>query len=140
MDLFDIIGPVMVGPSSSHTIGPERAARRFRERYPEAESFQVNPTCGDEIRLRVHLDVTGTAPMIEKVSWEGIGCSISQASASVLTDLVRQAGAEVVGAGVVIEKAFQPGGQRLRADGVRVESLARIQSMTEETGVVFCED
>ena len=57
-----------------------------------AESFQVNPTCGDEIRLRVHLDVTGTAPMIEKVSWEGIGCSISQASASVLTDLVRQVG------------------------------------------------
>lgn len=57
-----------------------------------------------------------------------------------LTDLVRQAGAEVVGAGVVIEKAFQPGGQRLRADRVRVEALARIQSMTEETGVVFCED
>ena len=57
-----------------------------------AESFQVNPTCGDEIRLRVHLDVTGTAPMIEKVSWEGMGCSISQASASVLTDLVRGVG------------------------------------------------
>lgn len=56
-----------------------------------------------------------------------------------LTDLVRQAGAEVVGAGVVIEKAFQPGGQRLRTDGVRVESLARIQSMSEETGVVFCD-
>ena len=56
------------------------------------ESFQVNPTCGDEIRLRVHLDVTGAAPMIEKISWEGIGCSISQASASVLTDLVRQVG------------------------------------------------
>ena len=43
------------------------------------------------------------------------------------------------GAGVVIEKAFQPGGQRLRTDGVRVESLARIQSMSEETGVVFCD-
>ena len=56
-----------------------------------------------------------------------------------LTDLARQAGAEVVGAGVVIEKAFQPGGQRLRTDGVRVESLARIQSMSEETGVVFCD-
>lgn len=55
-----------------------------------AESFQVNPTCGDEIRLRVHLDTTGPAPMIEKVSWEGVGCSISQASASVLADQVRQ--------------------------------------------------
>lgn len=55
---------------------------------PSGESFQVNPTCGDEIRLRVHLDVTGPAPLIEQVSWEGMGCSISQASASVLSDLV----------------------------------------------------
>src|SRR5699024_6662203 len=56
------------------------------------ESFHVNPTCGDEIRLRVHLDVTGPAPETEKVSWEGMGCSISQASASVLTDRVRGVG------------------------------------------------
>ena len=55
-----------------------------------AESFEVNPTCGDEIRLRVHLDTAGTAPVITQVSWEGVGCSISQASASVLSDLVRQ--------------------------------------------------
>lgn len=56
-----------------------------------------------------------------------------------LTDLVRQAGAEVVGAGVVIEKAFQPGGQRLRTDGVPGGIPGRIQSMSEETGVVFCD-
>ena len=45
----------------------------------------------------------------------------------------------MVGAGIVIEKAFQSGGELLRKEGVRVESLARIQSMSEETGVVFCE-
>ena len=54
-----------------------------------------------------------------------------------LMELVRQAGATVVGAGICIEKAFQPGGDMLRAKGVRVESLARVQSMSEETGVQF---
>ena len=54
-----------------------------------------------------------------------------------LMDLVHQAGAQVVGAGICVEKAFQPGGDMLRAKGVRVESLARIQSMSEETGVQF---
>ena len=56
-----------------------------------------------------------------------------------LINLVQDAGATLVGAGICVEKAFQPGGQRLRTDGVRVESLARIQSMSEETGVVFCD-
>lgn len=54
-----------------------------------------------------------------------------------LIDLVNQAGARLAGAGIVIEKAFQPGGDRLRAKGVRVESLARVKSMSEETGVEF---
>lgn len=56
-----------------------------------------------------------------------------------LIDIVLQAGAEVVGAGIVIEKAFQPGGERIRGRGIRVESLARVREMSEETGVVFCD-
>lgn len=55
-----------------------------------------------------------------------------------LIKLVRDAGATLVGAGIVIEKAFQPGGDMIRAQGVRVESLARIQSMNETDGVTFC--
>ena len=47
-------------------------------------------------------------------------------------------GATVVGAGIAVEKAFQPGGARIRARGYRVESLARVQSMDPETGIVFC--
>ena len=43
-----------------------------------------------------------------------------------LIDIVRQSGATLVGCGIAIEKAFQPGGQRLRDMGVRVESLARV--------------
>ena len=56
-----------------------------------------------------------------------------------LIDIVRQAGATLVGAGIVIEKAFQPGGERLRAKGIRVESLARIASMSEEEGITFAD-
>ena len=54
-----------------------------------------------------------------------------------LAALVEQSGAQLVGAGIVIEKAFQPGGDRLRQQGLRIESLARIKSMSEETGVEF---
>jgi nitrogen fixation protein NifU and related proteins len=50
----------------------------------EAQVHHLNPTCGDEITLRVHLDGTTVAD----VSYDSEGCSISQASASVLTDLV----------------------------------------------------
>ena len=55
-----------------------------------------------------------------------------------LIDLVRESGAELVGAGIAVEKAFQPGGDRVRAMGVRVESLARVSSMSVEHGVTFC--
>jgi len=56
-----------------------------------------------------------------------------------LIKLVQDAGASVIGAGIVIEKAFQPGGDMLRSQGIRIESLARVQSMSEETGVVFAD-
>ena len=54
-----------------------------------------------------------------------------------MIDLVRQSGAEVAGAGIAIEKAFQPGGDRIRAAGVRVESLARVAEMDPENGIRF---
>lgn len=46
-----------------------------------------------------------------------------------LLDIVNQAGANVVGVGIVIEKGFQKGGQELREQGIRVESLANIKSL-----------
>jgi len=54
-----------------------------------------------------------------------------------LASIVSQSGAELVGAGIVIEKAFQPGGDNLRASGMRVESLARVASMSETDGITF---
>lgn len=57
-----------------------------------------------------------------------------------LISLIESAGASVVGAGIVIEKAYQPGGDLIRSMGIRVESLARIASMTVEDGVKFVEE
>lgn len=58
-----------------------------------------------------------------------------------LSDLVTMSGAELVGAGIVIEKGFQPGGDELRRRGIRVESLAIIESMDDKTGeIVFREE
>ena len=61
--------------------------RGLRDPY-QAEVHHINPTCGDEITLRVNLKGEGTDAEIVDVSYDGQGCSISQASASVLTDLV----------------------------------------------------
>jgi nitrogen fixation NifU-like protein len=50
----------------------------------DAQVHHVNPSCGDEITLNVTLD----GDLIKSVTWEGVGCSISQASVSIMTDLV----------------------------------------------------
>mgnify|MGYP000595202139 FL=1 len=56
-----------------------------------------------------------------------------------LSQLIHDAGAELVGAGIAIEKGFQRGGDLLRGKGIRVESLAIIDHMDEETGITFRE-
>ena len=56
-----------------------------------------------------------------------------------LISIVSQAGSELVGCGIVIEKAYQPGGELIRSQGVRVESLARVKSMSVKNGIEFCE-
>ncbi len=61
------------------------------------------------------------------------GCALNG-----LIELIKSAGAQIVGAGIVIEKAFQQGGDLIRSEGVRVESLARIESMTNDGKITFC--
>ena len=89
-----------------HSRSPHHAG--LREPF-DAQVHQVNPTCGDEVTLRVSLsgddavgdgadgngsvdggvrDVSAAGPTIRDVSYEALGCSISQASTSVLTDLL----------------------------------------------------
>ena len=53
-----------------------------------------------------------------------------------LMDLVRQGGATLCGIGIAIEKGFQPGGDRFRAQGLRLESLAIVEAMDGESGTI----
>lgn len=57
--------------------------RGLREPF-QAQVHHVNPTCGDEIDLRVHLEDDNGVMRVADVSYAGQGCSISQASASVM--------------------------------------------------------
>jgi nitrogen fixation NifU-like protein len=61
--------------------------RGLREPF-DAEAHHVNPTCGDEVKLRVKLSGDGPEATVEDVSYDALGCSISQAATSMLTDLV----------------------------------------------------
>jgi nitrogen fixation NifU-like protein len=54
----------------------------------DAQVQHVNPTCGDEVTLRVALKDSGGEPALADVSYDSLGCSISQASASVMADMV----------------------------------------------------
>jgi nitrogen fixation protein NifU and related proteins len=54
----------------------------------DAEVQHVNPVCGDEVTLRVVVEDSEAGPVVADVSYDALGCSISQASASMLTDLL----------------------------------------------------
>ena len=69
----------------------------------DAEVHHVNPVCGDEVTLRVTLKDVGGEAMVEDVSYDTLGCSISQASASVMSDLVI---GKPVGEAMTISQAF----------------------------------
>ncbi|MBQ0906284.1 Fe-S cluster assembly sulfur transfer protein SufU [Micromonospora sp. U21] len=64
-----------------------------------AEAHHVNPTCGDEVTVRVATD----GAVLHDISYDGMGCSISQASASVLHELLR---GRVAGEAFVVHEAF----------------------------------
>ncbi len=63
------------------------------------------------------------------------GCALAG-----LIDLVKSAGASIEGIGIVVEKGFQKGGDLIRSKGVRLESLAIIEGMNDETGEIFFRD
>ena len=54
----------------------------------DTEVHHVNPVCGDEVTLRVTLKDVDGEPVVEDISYDALGCSISQASASVMSDLM----------------------------------------------------
>ena len=91
----------------------------------DAEVHHVNPVCGDEVTLRVSLKDVNGEPVVEDVSYDSLGCSISQASASVMSDLVI---GKPVDEAMTISQAFlelmQSKGSRMEgADGAPDEDV-----------------
>jgi nitrogen fixation NifU-like protein len=84
----------------------------------DAEVHHVNPTCGDEVTLRVHL----VGDTIADVSYEGMGCSISQASVSAMYDLViGKSVPEALGTGEHFMRLMQSKGDAAVADELEEE-------------------
>ncbi len=67
----------------------------------DAQVHHVNPSCGDEVTLGVKLD----GDKVESITWEGVGCSISQASTSILSDLLT--GKTLAEAGAISEEFLE---------------------------------
>ncbi|MCA0336010.1 MAG: SUF system NifU family Fe-S cluster assembly protein [Actinobacteria bacterium] len=97
----------------------------------DAEVHHVNPTCGDEITLRVHVSGEGDERSIEDISYDSMGCSISVASASILAE-------EVTGRpldealntwaamrAMLTSKGEDPGDEELIGDGVALSGVAK---------------
>ncbi|PWJ47478.1 nitrogen fixation protein NifU [Quadrisphaera granulorum] len=99
-----------------------------------ATSHQRNPICGDEITLRVTLD----GEVVSDIAWEGLGCSISQASASMLTDLARgTTTAELAQLTEGFREAMRSKGQ-LPLDEERYGDAAALSGVSKFTARVKC--
>ena len=93
----------------------------------EIKVHHVNPNCGDEITLS--LEVQGG--VIENLVWDGVGCSISQASASIMSDLV--SGKSVAEAGIALDQFTQlmqskgaiTGDEEVLEDGIALAGVSK---------------
>ncbi|GIT79392.1 putative SUF system FeS assembly protein [Leifsonia sp. LS1] len=93
-----------------------------------ASSHQLNPTCGDEVTVGVH---TGADGRVAAISWEGHGCSISTASASLLSDLVHDVDRAQLGEAVAAfrelmhSKGTLEGDDELLGDAVALAGVSK---------------
>jgi nitrogen fixation NifU-like protein len=93
----------------------------------DAQVHHINPSCGDEITLNVTLD----GQIVKSVSWDGVGCSISQASVSILTDLL--IGKDLTQAQVIADsfmhlmqsKGTEKGDENLLEDAVALAGVSQ---------------
>ena len=97
----------------------------------QAEVHHVNPTCGDEVTLRVHLAGAGADTVVEDVSYDAVGCSISVASASILAEEITgetlAEARETVEAmrSMLTSKGEDPGDEERIGDGVALSGVAK---------------
>ena len=111
-----------------HSKRPHRAG--LREPF-DAEVHHVNPTCGDEVTVRVDLHGTGGDATVADVSYDALGCSISVASASVLsTQVTGHSVREALEAydamrAMLTSKGADPGDEDVIGDGVAFAGVAK---------------
>jgi nitrogen fixation protein NifU and related proteins len=100
----------------------------------DAEVHHVNPTCGDEVTLRVRLGHHDGATTLDDVSFDSQGCAISRASASVLHQLVSGLPLEEVARthqamhGMLTSRGKDPGSEEVLGDGVALAGVAKYPS------------
>ena len=97
----------------------------------DAEVHHVNPTCGDEVTLRVHLDGTGPDARISDISYDATGCSISTASTSILAtevtgeDVAHAMRTHAAMKEMLTSKGENPGDEEVIGDGVALAGVAK---------------
>src|SRR5690625_6100435 len=97
----------------------------------DTEVHHVNPTCGDEITLRLHLEGSGEQLRVTDLSYEAIGCAMSRASASIMSDLlIGRTITEILPVQEHFEAAIGsrgriPGDQELIGDGIALMGAAK---------------
>jgi nitrogen fixation NifU-like protein len=105
----------------------KRPLNKSLKGIPTVQVHHVNTSCGDEITLNLHTDGT----LVSEVSWDGVGCSISQASTSVVSDLIR---GRTINEALTIIEAFQAmiqskgtdsGDEELLGDGVAFAGVSK---------------
>ena len=97
----------------------------------DAQVHHVNPTCGDEVTLRVHLDGTGPHATISDISYDATGCSISTASTSILAtevtgeDVAHALRTHAAMREMLTSKGENPGDEEVIGDGVALAGVAK---------------
>ncbi|KGN32593.1 SUF system FeS assembly protein, NifU family [Knoellia sinensis KCTC 19936] len=111
-----------------HSKRPQHAG--LREPF-EAEVHHVNPTCGDEVTMRIHVTGEGSEAIVEDISYDALGCSISMASTSILAEeSIGRPLTEVLTTyeamkAMLTSKGEDPGDEEVIGDGVALSGVAQ---------------
>ncbi|MBN7792145.1 Fe-S cluster assembly sulfur transfer protein SufU [Microbacterium esteraromaticum] len=106
----------------------------LRDAVP-SQSHQLNPTCGDEITLQVHTAADGT---VEAIAWEGHGCAISQASASLFAELVEGLPIADVGHRIAVFREAMRSRGRIAPDPELLGDAAALGGVSKYVARVKC--
>ena len=138
----DGVNKILTIEASGRLLPRNLAVRLFSQRK---QKLKILPAMCIPLRLRASLTALHTILLCQNdFSMKTIRSSLlmiflqSAMRSTVL--LVNDSGASLAGCGVVIEKGFQHGGDKLRSNGIKVESLAIVESMDHETGKVYFRD